>query len=594
MLSSRLFWKIFAAYAVLTMISTSMLVAILNSRQRAIVEERVELRLRDSAVLLRDEITDVFEEGPSPALQLRLKRLGDQTDSRLTLVDNDGIVIGDSVEDPAEMENHRSRAELMQARTQEFGVSQRPSPTLGIPMMYVAMRVDHQQQTIGFVRVAITLEDLRDQMASVQRVILLTAVFVSLVGLALTYVVVGRIIRPLSTLTEAATAIAEGDVQQEVFITRQDELGTLADAFNSMSRELSNRISELDQTGKKFAENSERLEAVLGGMVEGVLAVDANEKILFANRAAHLLLELAPQEVVGGPIWETVRSPLILEVVRNALEDQVQKRVELELPRTQAIVELSATRLPGNPCPGIILVLYDVTELRRLETMRQQFVSNVSHELKTPLASIQAYAETLLEGAIDDPEHNRKFVKRIDEQSERLHALILDLLRLARLESDEDAFVLTDVSLRKATETCLCEHADFAAAKGVSLNANPEPQDAIVLADEEGLRTILDNLVENAVNYTPAGGQISVQWSCNETMAQLKVADTGVGIAEEDQARIFERFYRVDKARSREVGGTGLGLSIVKHLALEFGGSVEIFSEVSKGTTFTVHLPLAR
>ena len=593
MVSSRLFWKIFVAYSALTLFAATALVAILSSRQQDLVVERVKQRLRDSAVLLRHDMAGVFQNGPRADLQATLQQLGEQTGTRMTLVAEDGTVIGDSVEDPILMENHRNREELLQARTYEFGVSQRPSPTLGIPMMYVALRVGERETPAGFVRVAMPLESVRAQVTSVQRLILVTAILVSLVALTFTYIIVGRIIRPLEKLTQAAKSIASGDIHQEVDVRSRDELGTLAESFNLMSRQLSCRIEELDGKAREFAENSERLEAVLGGMGEGVLAVDGDERILFVNRVAHLLLEFAKTDVVGVPIWETVRNPTIHKVVQDVLASRAHERVELELPRSQSTVELSVTRLPGEPCPGVILVLHDVTELRRLENIRQQFVSNVSHELKTPLASIQAYTETLLEGAIKDSAHNRKFLMRIEEQAHRLHALILDLLRLGRIESHEDTFVLAPVLLSEVVATCVDELAGIAKSKQLTLTTQP-PQSAIsVHADAEGLCTILNNLVENAINYTAAGGHVEIRWCEKDSMALVEVMDTGVGIASEHQSLIFGRFYRVDKARSRELGGTGLGLSIVKHLAIEFGGSVEVASQLGKGSTLTVRLPLA-
>ena len=539
-------------------------------------------------------MSNVFQNSPGAELQAKLKRLGEQTDTRMTLIAEDGTVLGDSEENPAVMENHRNREELLQARINEFGESQRLSTTLAIPMMYVALRVGERNNPTGFVRVAIRMESVHAQVTSVQRLILVTAILVSLAVLIFTYLIVGRIIRPLATLTQAAKAIAGGNILQEVDVPSRDELGTLAKSFNMMSVQLSDRIDDLSQKGREFAENSERLEAVLAGMIEGVLAVDGNERILFANRTAHSLLEFVTSDVVGRPIWEVVRHPIIQELVQKTLEEsRAQKRVEFDLPRTQSIVELSATPLPGDPCPGVILVLYDVTELRHLENIRRQFVSNVSHELKTPLASIQAYTETLLAGAVDDPKHNRQFLRRIEEQGDRLHSLILDLLRLARIESGKDAFVLDAVSLAEAVDSCVEEHADIAKSKQITLRIEPTPSVITVLADVEGLRTILDNLVKNAINYTPQGGQVEIRWCIEKSMALLEVKDTGVGIPEKHQARIFERFYRVDKARSRELGGTGLGLSIVKHLVLEFGGSTAVESEIGQGSTFKVRLPLA-
>lgn len=591
MLSSRLFWKIFTAYAALTFVSATVLVIVLSHRQEDIVVERVKQQLRNSAILLRNDMADVFRDGAAADVQSTLKSLGNQTDTRMTLVAADGTVIGDSVEDPSVMENHRDREELIQAGKNEFGMSQRSSPTLNIRMMYVALRVGTLESPVGFVRVSMPMKSVDAQITSIQQLILITATLVSLAALSLTYVVVGRIIQPLATLTQAARSIAGGDIRQEVDVQSHDELGALADSFNSMSGQLADRIDQLDRKGRESAANSERLEAVLGGMVEGVLAVDGDERILFANRAVHSLLEIATPDVVGRPIWEAVRNPTIQEVVQKALETTTQKRLELKLPRTQFIVELSTTRLPGDPCPGVILVLYDVTELRRLENIRHQFVSNVSHELKTPLTSIQAYTETLLRGAIDDPEHNRDFLHRIEEQADRLHALILDLLQLARIESDENMFALTSVSLDDTVRACVAEHNSIALTKQLVLNTLQPPSPIAVLADEEGLRAILDNLVKNAINYTPHGGEVKIRWCEEDGMALIEVIDTGVGIAEEHQSRIFERFYRADQARSRELGGTGLGLSIVKHLVNAFDGSIELSSKLGEGSTFTIRLP---
>jgi two-component system phosphate regulon sensor histidine kinase PhoR len=308
------------------------------------------------------------------------------------------------------------------------------------------------------------------------------------------------------------------------------------------------------------------------------------------------MLEFTGPNVVGRPIWEAIRSPTIQNVVRRALAGEAaadEAAVELELPRSQTLVSMIATRLPGNPCPGVVLVLHDVTDLRRLENLRREFVSNVSHELKTPLTSIQAYAETLLEGAIDDPDNNRAFLTRIAEQAELLAALIQDMLRLARIETGRDVFEVQPVGIDAVVESCVQARVAIAASKGVDLFTEL-PEGALrVLADEEGLRTILDNLVDNAINYTPSGGRVTVRWAGDGAAVRIEVEDTGVGISSEHQNRIFERFYRVDKARSREVGGTGLGLSIVKHLTQVFGGTVEVFSRPGRGSRFTVQLPRA-
>jgi two-component system phosphate regulon sensor histidine kinase PhoR len=376
-----------------------------------------------------------------------------------------------------------------------------------------------------------------------------------------------------------------------VVIPNRDEFGLLAKAVNQMSTAIAHRFEDLKRRSRQLEESGERLSTVLGGMIEGVVAVDDRERILFANKAARFMLELAGSNVIGRPIWEVVRNPTVQEVVRTALAGTTHRSVEFELPRTQSAVALLATRLPGDPCPGVVLVLHDVTELRRLENLRREFVSNVSHELKTPLTSIQAYTETLLNGAIDDPTHNREFLRRIEDQADRLHKLILDLLRLARIESGQDVFEVTAVPLGRVVQACVEHHATIADSKGVILSAEAPNERIRVHAGAEGLRTIMDNLIDNAIKYTPQGGSVAVRWWAEGSMAVIEVEDTGIGIAKMHQTRIFERFYRADKARSREFGGTGLGLSIVKHLTQVFEGTVDVESDPGKGSTFTVRLP---
>jgi two-component system, OmpR family, phosphate regulon sensor histidine kinase PhoR len=415
-----------------------------------------------------------------------------------------------------------------------------------------------------------------------------------LAGFVFAWFVGARLIRSLAALQTTAQAIADGDFQRQAEIETGDERQTLADALNAISRQLGPRIDSLERQQRQLEENSERLETVLGAMIEGVLAVDAQERILFANEAAHAFLGVGSTNIVGRPIWEVARHSAMQEMVRGVLKGEARKSGEFTLPRRQTVAALIVTPLPGDPPPGAVLVLHDVTELRRLENLRREFVSNVSHELKTPLTAIQAYTETLLEGALDDAAHNRQFVQRIEEQAHRLHTLILDLLNLAKLESEGQVFEVGPVSVAESVQACLAQRREIAESKGIALQSEAPPGDVIVEADAEGLRTILDNLVDNALNYTPAGGRVTVRWTSQDTQAVIAVEDTGTGIAKEHLARIFERFYRVDRARSRELGGTGLGLSIVKHLTNVFGGSVHVDSKLEVGTTFTVVLPLAR
>jgi two-component system, OmpR family, phosphate regulon sensor histidine kinase PhoR len=294
--------------------------------------------------------------------------------------------------------------------------------------------------------------------------------------------------------------------------------------------------------------------------------------------------------LTGRPIWEVVRHPRIEELIGQALRGTNPERLEFRVARTQSVISVAASRLPGRPCPGAVLVLHDVTELRRLEQLRREFVANVSHELKTPLTSISAYTETLLDGAVDDAEHNRVFLQRIEEQTDRLQGLIIDLLALARLDAEDTAYELLPIEIAPVLTASVEAHLAVAEAKRIELQIHGTADEVQVFADPEGIRTIVDNLLDNALNYTPAGGRIDVRWIADGEWLQIEVSDTGIGIAKEHQARIFERFFRIDKARSRELGGTGLGLAIVKHLCQVFGGSVSVASQLGQGSTFTVRL----
>jgi two-component system phosphate regulon sensor histidine kinase PhoR len=405
-------------------------------------------------------------------------------------------------------------------------------------------------------------------------------------GSIVTWYCVRRIIEPLTELTRHARAVSAAD-QQAPGIDSPDELGVLATAFNSMQRNLALRVDQNQ-------ENDERLQTVLGTMVEGVLAVSPDRTILLANEAGRQLLDFVTPKPIGRSLLEVTRARPVFEAVAQALASTDPVVTEFDAPGLQRrTLSLRASRLPGDPCPGVMLVLHDLSELRRLENLRRELVANVSHELKTPLAAIKAYAETLRLGAVNDPDNNLAFVRRIEEQADRLHELILDILQIARLEQGQETFDIAPVSLVELVEDAVHQFADTAAAKQIDLCTELPAGKLVAMADDEGVRTILSNLIDNALKYTPSGGRVTIRGLSDGDFVALEVADTGIGIAPQDQARIFERFYRVDKARSRELGGTGLGLSIVKHLAQSFGGEVGVTSQPGRGTTFRVELPAA-
>lgn len=400
------------------------------------------------------------------------------------------------------------------------------------------------------------------------------------------YIIARSVVRPLQQLGHAARSIASGEYGDRVPVSGNDELGDLARSFNRISGELGSQLSQL-------RDSDERQAAVLGGMVEGVLAVDDHLRVLFANPAAGRLFGFLPPSAEGRPLLEVVRQHTLHEAVEKVLKDHEPREIEIEwqldTPRTLSV---QITLLPGTLDVGAVIVLHDNTELHRLETIRQEFIANVSHELKTPLSSIMAYTETLQRGALDDREIRDEFLNRISEQGERLNNLIQDMLSLARIETAKQPFDIVPVDLASIAQSCADDYAAQADAKNVALVVAPDLPVARVSADEEGLRVICNNLIDNAVKYTPEEGRVDVRWQKQDDVVRLEVIDTGPGISRADVGRVFERFFRVDKARSRELGSTGLGLAIVKHLAQSFGGAVGVESQPGQGSRFWVELPL--
>ena len=427
-----------------------------------------------------------------------------------------------------------------------------------------------------------------DLFAELSRQLVLTVVIVVAVAAILAYLLARRFTRPLNELEGGARRLAQGDFSRQIRVAASREFVTLARSFNTMTDRLAAAFAESEH-------DREQLRTILSGMVEGVVAIDDQCRVLFANERAGELLEFRPDQVVGRVLWEATRQRSLREVVEKALAEGGPQRQELEWSGPiDKYLTVYASRLPGADTRGAVLVIHDTTDLRRLERLRQDFVANVSHELKTPLANIKSSVETLIDGAVEDPAARGLFLSQIAEQSDRQQMLIEDLLSLARIESTENGLRAERVVLDDAVHACLDRHRTRAEAKGLTLNGvalADTPPDLAAWVDEEGLAQLLDNLVDNAIKYTPTSGRITVRWRWNGANVHLEVEDTGIGIPAVDLPRVFERFYRVDRARSRELGGTGLGLAIVKHLAQGMHGTVSVSSQVGVGTKFNVCLP---
>ncbi len=577
---SRVFWRLFGAYCLLLAFSLTFLGWILIRRIEAHLLDEIRQNL-ETKTLLVGELADRYSE---PQLQPHMIRLAGEIDARITLIAADGKVLADSSGPIDQIENHRDRPEVRDAETSGIGVRTRYSGTVHEPMMYVARR--HHTGPVRYVRLALPLDVVAAEIRWLAGVVWTTIGITLMLALLLSFIIARRIIAPLVELAAAANSIVQGDYGKRVLVNSTDEVGALAASFNEMSAACASQMTQMH-------DDRQQLLAIFRSMVEGVVVIDADQSVQFLNEAASQLLNVPMESAQGRKIWYLFRNRQLGEAVEKVLAAEEPYRCELEWQGSERMVfAVHGTRLPGDPVRGAVLVFHDITNLRKLERVRQDFVANVSHELKTPLAAIKATVETLLDGALQDPQHNVRFLERVRENAERLHRLVHDLLTLGRIESGQETMEVRAVPLHAVVASCVARQADRVHAKGLQfVQVEPkEPLDAA--ADEEALAEIIDNLLDNAIMYTPAG-TIKLRWFADGNDAVLQVEDSGVGIPEKDLPRVFERFYRVDKARSRELGGTGLGLSIVKHLVQTLGGSITAASQVGIGSTFTVRLPRA-
>ena len=588
MLRSRFFWKLYITYAVLVLITSAVIGVAVQQQLRVALVDDVEAGLRNMALLVVPHAAAAFRAEAAGNIQSQVQRLGQETGTRITLVLPAGDILADSDQRPSEMENHGDRPEIVAALADTFGVSRRFSNTLGESLLYVAHAVRDADRVIGFVRVSIPLSDVDARLSALRGTVLFGAGVGVLVALAIGLFVARRITSPITEMTSVAEALGQGDYSGRVESRSGDEIGVLGDTMNRLAEELTRRIASL---GHERAQ----LGAMVAGMQEGVLAVDHEGRIVFCNRAVGRLLDVNAEIVEGQALAEIAPVPELHELLADAREQQTPDRRELTVRGLAGdiVMDARATPFEADEERGVVVVLYDITNLRRLEQIRTDFVANVSHELKTPLTSIKGFVETLLAGAIHDEENNMRFLAKIEDQVNRLTNLVSDLLSLAQIEAPAEEIPLTAVDWLPLIQQTVQRHEPAIASKRLDFSLDMPDHPIRVQGDDEALIQILDNLLDNAIKYTAEGGSVSLRVSVQDSCAVLHVEDSGIGIPRGDFERIFERFYRVDKARSRELGGTGLGLSIVKHLVRGLRGEIRVESQVARGSLFTVLLPLA-
>jgi two-component system, OmpR family, phosphate regulon sensor histidine kinase PhoR len=589
-LQTSYFWRTFGSYSAFILASILLVGLLQGISLRRLEISQDASNLQTQTVLLRRAAYSPLKTGDIETIRDLGRLIGEQTGMRITVMQSDGLVLADNMETPDIMENHLLRPEIQQALSRGTGEVERYSQTLNKTFVYRAEPVFDEERLLGMVRAGRAREDLNAQIRNQIMLVFRHGTEVILLLLLAAFALALRKAATVVLLTETTEAIANGDFERRVPESRALGMKRLADAINQMARLSAKRLATLTA-------DRNRLAAIFTGMVEGVIDVDERQHIVHINEAAAKLLGIQGERCIGKPVWQEVRNQAITQAVDQALQNRsvIKTQVDYLRERSQLTLDLYVASLAddqGQPI-GAILVVHDVTELRHLERIRTDFVANASHELKTPITAIRGLAETV----VSDPEVDRDtllhFMERIQAQSIRLSHLVVDLMTISRLEADHGRESFTIINLVDLVGRAVVAATPAAEQKQLSLTSRLSQDRLEVYGDRQNLSQLVDNLIDNAVKYTPENGRVEVRLRQEDADLVLEVEDSGIGISPQFLERVFERFYRVDKARSQSLGGTGLGLSIVRNIAERHGGTVGVKSQPGKGSMFTFRMPLA-
>jgi two-component system phosphate regulon sensor histidine kinase PhoR len=575
-------WRIAAAFAVLLLVCIGGLSAYLSHFFRDNYMSKLKTQLTDQAKLVGDASEPYFLSGDASELDALAKRLGEQIDARVTLIDGDGTVLGDSEEDPAEMENHGNRPEVIEALTAGTGSDIRRSATLGYDMMYVAAAIGPAGDTVGVTRVSLPLTDIYSTMGHINAAIAVGALIAAALGILLAFQITRITVDPIKKLTDVSREMAEGNLNQEIVAASRDEVGDLARAFNRMALKLKEAMSLV--TAER-----DRMAIVLESMGDAIFVVDGEGRVTMTNKAAEKVLQVPRDATTGRHFIEAVRDYEIDALLQRCLKEREQQTGLVEIRSKRQLLGVIVT--PFQEDSGCLLLIQDLTELRRLETVRRDFIANLSHELRTPIASLKALGETLNEGAIDQPTVARDFMGKMNAEVDRLAQMVQEMGDLSRIESGEAPLQKSPVNVTEVVSRAVERLKAQSERAGLQIKVDIASGLPSVSADGSRIEQVLVNLIHNAIKFTPTGGRVTVSAKAEGDRLIVSVSDTGVGIPEDDLPRVFERFYKADRARAG--GGTGLGLAIAKHVVEAHGGRIWVESVEGRGATFSLGLPLA-
>jgi two-component system phosphate regulon sensor histidine kinase PhoR len=579
--STRFRTKVFLASLGATAVTLLVAATLMSWQARERQRQAIESQLITDAYLVADLLGQATITAPE-ALAREASRIGQIVSGRVTFVAADGRVLGDSsqtAEALATLENHASRPEIQMAREKGLGVTRRHSTTVGTDLLYVAVRAKHPQ--VAFVRLAMPLTAVDEQLGAIRLLTLVALAAAVPVALVVAWLFSAPLSRRVLAIASVARRYSQGDLTKTTYDYGSDELGSVARALDDSVQELGSRLAELSR-------DRARMQAILSGMVEGVLVVDHHGRLQLVNEAAQAMLRV-DAGAIGRGYLEVIRHPDIAAQLAAALRGEEVDSRELSLTRDPGktfVARAAPVAFGGGG--GAVLVLHDLTDLRRADQIRRDFVANVSHELRTPLTAIRGYVEALQDEP--DSDTTRRFLDIIARHTIRMERLVKDLLRLARLDAHQEPLEVAPCDLQQLFQAVVADLAPSIEGKNQRVSVEVAPAACSVAADPAKLHDVVRNLVENAVNYSPDAAEIQLSARRQDAMVTIEVADSGPGIPPEDLTRVFERFYRVDKSRSRP-GGTGLGLAIVKHLVELHRGEATAMNRPEGGAVFTVVLP---
>jgi two-component system phosphate regulon sensor histidine kinase PhoR len=584
----RLIYKLFPSYLLITLLSLIAVSWYALSFTRQFFLERTRVDLEISGRLLEKQVLSLLSPLDEKALDRLCKEAAARTIIRVTVILPDGRVVGDSEEMPANMDNHRERAEVRESFKGDVGVSMRYSDTIHQDMMYVALPLNADGTLVGVLRTSLGVNAIDERIGAIRWRIAAGLLLVALLASGISWFVSRRITQPLEKMRSGARRFADGDLLHRLTLSNIREFSDLAETMNQMAEQLQRRIDEINSQRSKT-------EAVLSSMREGVIATDMEQRVISINQTAGEMFNIPMASVFGRSVMEIIRNHEFQEFLDRSMStgESVESDI-LHYNDGERIFNVQCTPLLDmQKRIGGLVVISDVTQLRRLENMRRDFAASVSHEIKTPLTAIKGFVETLCTGGVDDVEETQRFLTIIDKHVNRLATIIDDLMQLSRIERDDEIeqIGLARCRIADVVNTAIGLCAEGIQDKGIDIQLSCEP-DLSGCFDATLLEQAAVNLLDNAVKYSPEKSVIRIEALTVDDEIQIRFTDQGMGIAKKHLPRLFERFYRVDKARSRKLGGTGLGLAIVKHIAQAHGGNVTVASELEKGSSFTLHLPV--